>query len=221
MTSEQRQEIETLVSALCDGCIEPQQIEQLEEMLRDSEQCRLIYLQYVDMHARLTVHPNLASGIPLETGTQATDDEVVMELAQKSLGDFLDTAERNRRRRRISIVTRWVAVALLVLVATIGWRVYDWWLTNSELPVVREVVGEVSIERTGDSSLAEVGYRLRRGEQLRLGDDDARAVLEYADGTQVVVYFNLNRRSSVECRRCSASVVGGDDGSRCCATAGQ
>ena len=51
MNDSLRRELSSLASALCDGVIEPDQRERLEELLRESSECRQFYLQYVDLHA--------------------------------------------------------------------------------------------------------------------------------------------------------------------------
>jgi hypothetical protein len=61
MTSQTQVELQRLLSALCDGAIEDAQQARLEELLRSDPECRRVYLQYVDMHARLLMHPQLAA----------------------------------------------------------------------------------------------------------------------------------------------------------------
>jgi ferric-dicitrate binding protein FerR (iron transport regulator) len=220
MNAAQQRQLESLLSALCDGTLEPAEQEQLDQLLRDSADCRLLYLQYIDMHARLSVHPNLTSGIPMDgrpytwgklpacqsTSPQAgslrhdssasaesvaaiDDDAVVLEFARKSLDRFNTETERARSRRKIRSVGRCLSLTLAVLIAVIGWQIYQQ-QRDRDLLVIRELTGMATIESSRGSTTARIGDRLRRGERLRTSDEDARAVLEFADGTRIVVDAN-------------------------------
>lgn len=57
MTPERQKNLDELISALCDEAASPEQIGQLEELLRSDPECRTFYLRYVDLHARLMQHP--------------------------------------------------------------------------------------------------------------------------------------------------------------------
>src|SRR5262249_33923167 len=59
MTPEVRRELQQLLSALCDGALSAAQHGRLEALLEGDPECRRCYLEYVDMHARLLVHPGL------------------------------------------------------------------------------------------------------------------------------------------------------------------
>jgi ferric-dicitrate binding protein FerR (iron transport regulator) len=206
MSDSQRRQLESLISALCDGALDAHQQAQLEQMLRDSAECRHVYLQYLDMHARLTVHPNLTSGIPLPSAVRAAvshddhddhDEDAVFDRARASLDALSKSAEQARQRQRRFVVGRWLALAMVLLVAVMGWRFYDAWRASAELPVIERLIGTATIKSASDSTLAvaaKIGRRLSRGEQLVTASDDGRAVLRYADGTKVVVSFD----SSVE-----------------------
>src|SRR5690242_6014086 len=64
MSPEVRLELLRLLSALCDGTLtEPQHL-RLEHLLGADAECRRMYLQYTDLHARLLTHP-LSAGTPL------------------------------------------------------------------------------------------------------------------------------------------------------------
>jgi anti-sigma factor RsiW len=64
MTPEDRQELHRLLSALCDGELPEADQARLAAMLAADPACRREYLQYVDVHARLLTHPNLAAPGP-------------------------------------------------------------------------------------------------------------------------------------------------------------
>src|SRR5262249_9110273 len=61
MTPAVRAELERLVSLLVDDALNETEHARLEELLRSDHACRQFYLQYVDLHVRLTQHPRLAT----------------------------------------------------------------------------------------------------------------------------------------------------------------
>lgn len=209
MNDEQRRELETLLSAVCDGTIESLQHDRLEQMLRADADCRRAYLQYMDMHARLTVHPNLSSGIPLPTQetvrraaharpteagqpvcnlpSPAHEDAVLQRAAEAAGLTPPTTAKRSTGR-----LSRFLLLMILLAISVGGWY---WFEIHQQrrVPVIREVAGDVVIETRIGNLPAEASRRLKPGETLRTGDEDSRAVLEYSDGTLVT----LNLRSTV------------------------
>src|SRR5262245_37829769 len=62
MTPEIRRELQRLLSALCDGELTETEHARLEELLDADAECRRLYLEYIDMHARLLLHPQPAGG---------------------------------------------------------------------------------------------------------------------------------------------------------------
>jgi ferric-dicitrate binding protein FerR (iron transport regulator) len=59
MNVEVRQELQRLLSALCDGQLDEEGHARLEALLEADAEYRRLYLEYLDMHARLLVHPGL------------------------------------------------------------------------------------------------------------------------------------------------------------------
>jgi len=57
---EHRSELIRLLSSLCDEQLTEPEKSRLEELLADAD-ARRLYLQYVDMHARLLTHPSIAA----------------------------------------------------------------------------------------------------------------------------------------------------------------
>ena len=57
MTPATRRELDGLLSALCDDRLTAAEHDRLEQLLDADVECRRHYLQYVDIHARLLVHP--------------------------------------------------------------------------------------------------------------------------------------------------------------------
>ncbi len=57
MNPEIRAELQRLLSELCDGQLTEAGHARLETLLNADEACRRLYLEYLDMHARLMTHP--------------------------------------------------------------------------------------------------------------------------------------------------------------------
>src|SRR5262245_47276176 len=57
MTEEARRELLELLSGLCDGDLDGRRHARLEALLAEDAEARRLYLQYIDMHARLLVRP--------------------------------------------------------------------------------------------------------------------------------------------------------------------
>src|SRR2546421_145696 len=57
MTPDLRRELLSLLSALCDGEIDAAGRERLRALLAADAECRRVYLEYVDTHARLLTPP--------------------------------------------------------------------------------------------------------------------------------------------------------------------
>jgi hypothetical protein len=105
MSEEAVWELQRLLSALCDGALEGAQQTRLEELLQADAECRRLYLEYLDLHARLLVHPGLAA----ESGTEAP----------------VTVAVRPPRRRLLPLV-RYGGVALATLAASLLVQLF-WW----------------------------------------------------------------------------------------------
>ena len=60
MTTLERAELLRLLAALCDGRLSDAEHDRLEAHARANPEARRIYLQYVDVHSRLVMHPGLA-----------------------------------------------------------------------------------------------------------------------------------------------------------------
>src|SRR5437870_2576637 len=64
MIPELKQELQRLLSALCDDNLSEAEHVRLEELLGSDETCRRMYLEHMDMHARLLA--SSASGTAVE-----------------------------------------------------------------------------------------------------------------------------------------------------------
>jgi hypothetical protein len=62
MTPEIRRELQGLLSALCDSTLAAKEQERLEQLLKQDDECVREYLEYLDVHARLILHPGFGAG---------------------------------------------------------------------------------------------------------------------------------------------------------------
>jgi hypothetical protein len=65
MSPEVRRELQQLLSGLCDGLLTEAEQARLEELLDADPECRRLYLEYLDVHARLLLHPRIGGDNPL------------------------------------------------------------------------------------------------------------------------------------------------------------
>jgi ferric-dicitrate binding protein FerR (iron transport regulator) len=111
MSPEVRAELQRLLSALCDGELAEAQYARLEELLQADAECRRYYLEYLDLHARLLVHPRLAAAAPLPTPAAAAP---------------VSADPPPARRRRIRQLLQYGAVAATTLAASLLVQVFVW-----------------------------------------------------------------------------------------------
>jgi ferric-dicitrate binding protein FerR (iron transport regulator) len=68
MSPDLQQELEHLLSALCDDALSDAEHRRLEQLLETDPECRRCYLEYMDVHACLFVHPQFSSlNVPADT----------------------------------------------------------------------------------------------------------------------------------------------------------
>ncbi len=124
MTSTERAQLLRLLAVLCDGQLSDSEHEKLEELLSAGPEARRTYLQYVDVHARLVMHPGLAKGRkmpPKEAWAWAALEEAA--------GMERRAAAWNARRRRVWTWQRMVTYAgwgVAAVAATLLLRVMLW-----------------------------------------------------------------------------------------------
>src|SRR5262249_54799627 len=101
----------------------------LEELLNADAECRRQYLEYVDMHARLLVHPHHCGGSTLPPGEGrvgvSAGESVPQREAYLPLLEGLPTA-RERGRRQLFQILRYGAVAAATLAASLLVQIL-WW----------------------------------------------------------------------------------------------
>jgi ferric-dicitrate binding protein FerR (iron transport regulator) len=164
MNAEMREELQRLLAELCDGQLNEAEHARLQELLDADAECRRLYLEYLDLHARLLTHSALGSG--------AMPSAYPLEAAA-------------RRRRTVSVL-RYVVVAVGTLAASllIQWSL-SWWPgggasppTEAQAPAyVATLVQAAGCVWEGENQ-PRAGARLALGE-LRLRKGAARIV---ADG---------------------------------------
>ena len=96
-------------------------------------------------------------------------------------------SSRDRRRRRVLNVGRWGTLIFVLIIGAVVWQI----LERSRIygtPVIVELIGEATVGTSTRTVSAQVGMRLGRGQQLRMGWEDSRVLLRYADGTTVAVH---------------------------------
>lgn len=107
MSGQERQELLELLSSLCDDSLSVEQRARLEVLLAD-EECRRVYVAYMNLHARLLTHPRWSAEL-----VQPADGESPQSPA---------TAPNPPSRRRWKwYVAAAAAVLLLATAAWIGW----------------------------------------------------------------------------------------------------
>jgi FecR protein len=90
MSPRTRMELQQILSALCDGALTPEQMTRLEELLGASAEGRRLYLEYLDLHARLLVHPDVdQEPVPAEAAAAPCAAAVVPRPATARLGRYV------------------------------------------------------------------------------------------------------------------------------------
>jgi hypothetical protein len=125
MTPETRVELQRLLSALCEGELAQDQHARLEGLLRADADCRRLYLEYLDMHARLLLHPRLAAGrIPSVEGRDESEPSSRSTRNTAAPPLFPDAAWSEGKwpdagRRRAGQALRYILVAAGTLAASL------------------------------------------------------------------------------------------------------
>jgi hypothetical protein len=158
-----------LLSALCDGELAADRQARMEEVLAADAEARQLYLEYVDMHTRLLVHPRLGGGAlppPPPTGTA----EHVTPVAESAT---------TPARSSFPQVLRYFLVASGTLAASLLLQVYFWWHAPTPRPepveakpasYVATLTQAADCVWEGRKEPLHVGARLVPGElRLRLG----------------------------------------------------
>jgi hypothetical protein len=137
MSPEVRLELERLLSALCDGSLAQAQQARLEQLLDADAECRRHYLEYMDLHARLLVHPGLSGKDPLPSdatlpGGSGFPAGSAPGMSARPLSPTPGRPAPQRRRPQVGQVLRYVLVATTTLAASLLVQVFWWHPRGSE-----------------------------------------------------------------------------------------
>ncbi len=183
-------ELPALIEAVLNGQVDDAQFAELERRLQNDAAARDTYATYMNLHCELS------GRFAVEGDIVGLEAELEKELREGEFADFRRTVsaqstQRGSRRSTLKQLFALAAIAALVLAGLFVWnkRSSQDSAAQDTLAQVRDLEGEVSIIGAADTSPARVGDLLRPGQRLRTAEQNARAVLEYADGTTVQVHF--------------------------------
>lgn len=179
-----------LIEAVLNGQADDAQFAELEQRLQNDAAARDTYATYMNLHCELS------GRFAVEGDIVGLEAELAKELREGDLADFRRTVsaesmQRGSRRLTLKQFFALATIAALVLVGLFVWneRSSQDSAAQDTLAQVRDLEGEVTIIGSADTSAARIGDVLRPGQRLRTAERNARAVLEYADGTTVQVHF--------------------------------
>jgi ferric-dicitrate binding protein FerR (iron transport regulator) len=120
MNAEIRQELQRLLAELCDGQLTETGQARLQELLDADPECRRLYLEYLDLHAQLLIHPTLGGGALPPQQSRPNGPEVVSPTNQPQTP--------GTGKGRIPQILRYVFVAAGTLAASllIQWALGTW-----------------------------------------------------------------------------------------------
>ena len=165
-------EIVRLAAACCDQRISTEEHERLQLLLRSDAAARRVYLEYVDLHARLRQQSGVSSSPGKEPGRSWLDEpRDAVDGGRSTVAKVAETFGPSRQTPKLlaSFATgktiRWLAVAVSLAVVAAG---LSWWLLLPEPVQLPIVVRTVGVE-TEKAQLLELGRPLPPGE-LHLTD---------------------------------------------------
>lgn len=189
-SSDEFPEIREIADAICDGEVNPEQMQRLDDLLKQSEQAKQFYLKYVGMHAQLKAdhHPQLE----LVMRRSQTDELIIrpvnrsVELkdhsGEASLSPSLSAVHKNHRPL--------IFILLVLLSICLGLMAYI--LTKEP----EEHLGQVVEGRLKDLERDRYPERVLRGEYLSEGDTKLElnnsSLITFDAGAQFSI-FDLNR----------------------------
>jgi ferric-dicitrate binding protein FerR (iron transport regulator) len=193
MSPDVQLELQRLLSALCDGALSEAQQARLEQLLNADPECRLQYLEYLDMHARLLTHPRLC-----EAAAPVPDEQPFLA----ELADELDPAAEASPplpgarplvsgRRRGWQVFRYGAVAAATLAASLLVQFFWWHPSGSDGKFLNGESDYVAtLTQTADCSWEGRHEMLRPGSRLPAGSLRLRkgvAQIRFDTGPELVI----------------------------------
>lgn len=190
-----RLELQQLLSALCDGELTEAQYSRLEELLDTAPESRLLYLEYLDMHARLLLHPHLGADGPFppievhDTTPQRDPAAEPGTLRGVPAESFPTLA---RPRRSIRQVLKYVVVAGATLAASLLVQSF-WWRppAPAQVHAASPPPGYVAtLSQTVACAWDDPGEPRRAGSRLPAGDVRLRkgiARIRFDAGQELVI----------------------------------
>ena len=179
MNQEVRRELQGLLSDLCDGALADAQYLRLEQLLDDDADCRRHYFEYLDVHARLLVHPRLGEAQALPTTEPAAARSNSDFPASTAAAEAVEALPRTLRRRRRVQVLRYAMVAAATLIVSlllqlIWWRPHqpdgDGQHARGPGPAGLPASGHVAtLVQTTDCTWGNGRHRFRAGSRLSTG----------------------------------------------------
>lgn len=186
MHAHQRRKLFKQFSDLCDGRLSDEQSRQLADLLTNSDETRIAYVQFLDIHAsldrdsatRVTALESLP-GLDRASLEQLTADSSTERAVQCQVS----RAESKPRYRRLQEFA--AAAAVVLLLGAIAWKALP--QAGSDVPrpdIVASIVSD--LDCTWDGLSASSGDRtLRAGQQLTLTSGVAK--LRFGDETVVLI----------------------------------
>jgi ferric-dicitrate binding protein FerR (iron transport regulator) len=183
-------DLTALIEAVLNGQADDSQFAELDQRLSTDAAARDVYATYINVDCELRAR------FAVEGDIVGLEAELERELRDGDLADFRQTlaAESLARKPGRFHFMPWMsllAVCALVAIGVAVWQPFK----SPEMPLasalahVRDLEGAVTILRSTDTP-ARIGDALLPGDRLRTDEQDARAVLEYADGTTVEVHVD-------------------------------
>ena len=173
--------LRSLIEAVVNGEASKEQHQRLEQRLIDDKQARDAWLNYTNLHASLSGW-FLAS----ESGEPLEDDLVDLPL--------LLSREHLEKSKTLRSYAGWFgAIAASALLLIIGVYQSPWMNSVNESsvaegPTIIQSAGEVRVESAdGQSLMATDRYSVRVGDTVVASSDEDRIVMQYADGTEIVL----------------------------------
>jgi ferric-dicitrate binding protein FerR (iron transport regulator) len=121
MSPETHQELQRLLSGLCDDTLTEAESARLEQLLEADADCRALYLQYLDMHAQLLVHPGHGTLFPADTESALAPAPVCPSLPAPEPTSA--TTRRQRRRHFLGYgLVAGVTLAASLLIQVLWWH---------------------------------------------------------------------------------------------------
>lgn len=180
----------TLIEAVLNGQVDEAQFAELEQQLQNDAAARDTYATYMNLHCELS------GRFAVEGDIVALEAELEKEVRDGELADIRRavSAESMQRVSRHLTLRQFFALATIAALVLVG--LFVWIKRSSQdsaaqdtLAQVRDLEGDIAIIGAADTSAARAGDVLRPGQRLRTAERNARAVLEYPDGTTVQVHY--------------------------------